>query len=190
MPKAVVLPGPHDLDYVTANMREEERLDCDCFGVTKEDATRLMVDLASHIYTAFVSGEAVFIFGVVPHDGTTTVSLFGFGTDKTKRVMPAVTRFVHETWIPAMYREGTRRIEVVLPVKHLPNIEWLQSFGMVAEEVVRAPANDLPMIRLALNESEFERHVHRTFQTKAAPSRLSTKRARPECARVGVFPSG
>jgi hypothetical protein len=121
---------PQDIKYLTDRMRA-----CDVHefvsvgGDVKRDSDRIFQFAWDDSYLARLDGEPVFYFGscaTLPH----VRQLFGFGTEKTPRVIPAVTRFGNTVWKPrafdAQHGLGATRIEVRVPVSCTHSFNWLQ----------------------------------------------------------------
>ena len=112
---------------------------------------------ADDVAVAFIDTEPVFLFGsrpTWPH----VRGIFGFGTDKTVRVMPEVTRWINAVWKPKVFGEmGATRIEVRLPLSCDHSIKWLSKLGMKREcEIDHFSITGERYLQLAYTKDDFE----------------------------------
>ena len=150
---------PDDLEYVIRHMRELDKTEADCIGADVSGTARLLVGVATTVYTAYYKDLPTFIFGTV-QILPGVEQLFGFGTNDTRRVMPAVTWFTDTYWLPEMFESGTRRIQVHIPSTHVASLKWLEDFGMLQEcELRDYSINGVPMLQLAYTRREYESNV-------------------------------
>lgn len=126
------VPTEEDVDFILSRLRECDRHEITSVGATLDHAKRLAM-VADDCHVMKHNGEPVFVFGsrpTWPH----VRGIFGFGTDKTWRVMPMVTTFINRVWKPRMFNElGATRIEVRLPISCTHSINWLSKLGMKAD---------------------------------------------------------
>lgn len=102
--------------YIAANLREPDVTEFRAtFGQLDYSAVMLAATDRSwpFAYTAWVAEQPVFLFGVLstpehPHIGVA----WGMGTNKAKRAIPGVTRFITQQMIPMLRDRGIRRVEV------------------------------------------------------------------------------
>lgn len=138
------------------HLREIDRYELAAFGLSKEVAIA-HVKAASDAWLVKLNGEPVFIAGTIePRPGFR--SFFGFGTDKTSRIMPTFTRFCKEVYIPELFANGMRRGQAQLPLDCVRNWQWLIDLGFTPEATMREfGANGETFIQLALFEECLER---------------------------------
>jgi len=79
-------------------------------------------------YVAFLRGEPVFLFGFSPRSPV-GMEVFGMGTDKSKRVIPVVTRWMREIRGPAFVADGYRWFEARSIATHTLAHGWLEALG-------------------------------------------------------------
>lgn len=155
---------------IADDMRANDRYEAECFGLTPEAAVLASVRAAADSHVAYLGDEPVFAFGtvhVMPH----VRQLWGFGTPKTKKAIPEITRYTNDVWLPRLWYAGVRRIQVHLPATNLASIGWLESFGMIAEATMRDfSTNGAIILQMAFTEKEFREHV---FLEQPAAGRLS-----------------
>lgn len=150
-----------DVHHICSRLRATDEHEFSSVGYLPEYGWILVNNCAvtgGEAFVAFLRGEPVFAFGTngsFPH----VRWLWGFGTDKATRVMPEVTRFVKEEWLPRMMHSGVRRIEVRLPRSCTQSIEWLKSFGMYIEsdDVRHLSLTGEPFVQLAYTRDQFYR---------------------------------
>lgn len=118
---------PGYIDYVFQRLRASDIFEIEAAGNTVDEA-RQMAKMASDTYVVMYRGQPVFVGGVHyvhKHHGL----IFGFGTDQTRKIIPAVTRYIKQTWLPWQWHLGLQRLEVRLPIVSRRSIEWLASIG-------------------------------------------------------------
>lgn len=159
---------------VARNVRFNDRFEAACFGTSWDATAPNIVAAAKDVWTAYIGERPVFIFGTVEILNGVR-QLFGFGTDKTKRVMPAVTWFTKTYWLPEMFESGVRRIQVHVPMESRQSMKWLLAFGMYCECMMPDYAiNGAQMAQLAFTRNEFQKHV--LFQDTGSGDRPSGDR--------------
>lgn len=150
---------PYDVATVVAALRGSDRFEVEAVGFDAERDIPLMVHAARDTFTAYLGDEPVFIFGTVEIMPGVR-QLIGFGTEKTRRVIPSVTWFTYTHWLPDMFENGVRRIQVHIPKEAARSLRWLLSFGMYVEcEMKDYAANGATMLQLAYTRNEFIKHV-------------------------------
>lgn len=130
-PRVCIRPGasPLAVDFVTAHLRSSDQHEARCFGTDFRDATHRMVAHSPNTHTAYFDGAPAFVWGTIALTATCH-QLFGFGTNDTRRVVPAITRFGKASWIPRLYHSGVRRVQVHVPQSCIESIRWLTTHGM------------------------------------------------------------
>lgn len=122
-------------EYIARNLRPADQFECAAVGCTQEQLIAHVQPLAAHgeAYIAWFRGEPVWMWGVwqtVPG----VFQLWGVGTEKTRRIMPALTRWGLGAWLPEfMVRANVRRIEVRVPYDSVHSVRWLMKLGMSIE---------------------------------------------------------
>ncbi len=149
---------PDDVAYVIENMRESDIREGAVLGFEADDAAGV-VSHSHDVYTAYLGNEPVFIFGTV--DVVPGVrQLFGFGTDRTHRVIPHVTWFTTTYWLPDLFDLGVRRIQAHIPETSIASVRWLQSFGMFREASMAGYGVDgSTVLQLAFTKREYDLYV-------------------------------
>lgn len=87
-------------------------------------------------FVARIDGDPVAAVGVsrlAPWLG----SAWAFGTDRTRRIIPALTRWGVAEWKHRLIADGFRRVEVRTIVDHDLSHRWLESLGFVREGLCR-----------------------------------------------------
>lgn len=131
---------PRDITIVAANMREWDRREF-------EASARYMAITEAALYCHFTSlpwagvallkGEPVAAFGAAGSALQPQLkAAWAFGTDKFKRVVPAISREV-ESWKPHLMAEGVHRIEARALVGHDLAGRWMAGLGAQCEGVLR-----------------------------------------------------
>lgn len=160
---------------VLSDLREADRFEFACAGVSVIEVGNMASGLlARDAYTFNIDDEPVFVWGIVNHNGIAT--LWGFGTPRTRRVIPAATRFGKRWWLPKVFEEGAvRRIEVRVPLKSQHSISWLRKLGMTVEswDVQHHSVNGEQAVQLAYTTREYTRdyvHVQQQIERERSPS--------------------
>lgn len=141
-------------DHIGANVRALEREEARLVGatITPGYVTSLCEADPENSFVVFLGSEPVFALGtlqVIP--GVRHV--WGFGTDRCARAMPAMTRHLKSILVPAMYRLGVRRVQVHVPLSCEASWLWLQNdIGFRVESVMNGFCIDgSPLVQLAFN---------------------------------------
>lgn len=122
-----------DASYVVAHMRPEDEAEVLC---------QLKPDVIGYeiAYSLVFSGDAfiacwddvpTMLFGAHPLN-VCTLSVWAIGTRKTWRVLPEVTRFMVEHYLPAKIDDGFFAMEARSLVGHEAAHRWMESTGAVA----------------------------------------------------------
>lgn len=146
--------------YVVENMRADDAHEWLCVGADPANAN-LGVLGGDDTWLARIGDEPVFVWGtrqaspMLPH----VRGLFGFGTDKTRRVIPFLTRWGKSWWMPHAFNDlGTSRVEVRVPRTCENSIKWLIGLGMRVETSITGMSlNEEPHVQLAFTRSDWER---------------------------------
>lgn len=138
-----IIPGTlRDITYVAANMRAEDRREIFATALL-ENATQ--VGCLSHAtspgwsWVALVDGnpEAAFGLGqgspIQPH----IRHAWAYGTNKFRRCIPAMTRFMKEHWPAWLKEDGVTRVECRSIHDHDIAHRWLIAGGATHEGTLR-----------------------------------------------------
>lgn len=79
-------------------------------------------------YVAFYDAEPVFAFGAVPA-GPDGVQVWGFGTEKSPKVIRGVTKFVVRYMVPRLQAAGVRQAQCVIHEDNFLSRRWLEFMG-------------------------------------------------------------
>jgi len=132
VPLSSVVDPEDELNFIFDRLRDCDAHEIVSVGLTPADALQIAHRAEDDCSLVYINDEPVFVFGSIgsyPH----IRHIFGFGTDKTIRVMPAVTRWINEVWKPKHFNNGVTRIEVRLPLSCDHSIKWLSKLGMKPE---------------------------------------------------------
>lgn len=148
--------GEKDVDFVLDNLREIDRYELAACGMNPEHAID-HIRMSADAFLVSLNGEPVFVVGTIERmPGVKT--FFGFGTDKTTRIMPTFTRFCQRLWFPHLFKDGMRRGQAQLPIDCVKNWSWLIDLGFTPEAIMkRYGANGETFIQLALFEECLQR---------------------------------
>jgi hypothetical protein len=117
---------------IVSRLRGEDIREFAVVGAIPDNAFD-MAFKANEVYTVFFRGEPAFIWGTYAPMPNLR-QLFGFGTIKTPRVIPALSRWGRNTWLPRIFDEyGVTRIEVRVPTTSEHSVNWLTKMGMRIE---------------------------------------------------------
>lgn len=141
--KVTIHPGTvRDITFVAVNMREQDREEVFATALLR-DATEAGY-FSYHgsgpewCWTAWLGDEVAGAFGISygsplqPH----IRSAWAFGTDKFKRVVPSITRFIKHNWPYRLIDAGVTRVEVRSLATHDIAHSWLASIGARRECVM------------------------------------------------------
>lgn len=151
-------PSEEDVMYILTRLRACDRHEIVSVGCTVEDAAKLCA-LSDDCYLMKLKGEPVFVWGSVPSFKHIR-KLYGFGTDKTARVIPATTRVINRRWKQFQFRDnGILRVEVRVPVSCTHSLKWLSKLGMQPECTVKhAGILGESYVQLAYTKDDFDVH--------------------------------
>lgn len=152
-----VIPGcdPDELAAVLADLRPEDKAELMSWGHDPSVA-----EVAAHApqpwtWTVLRGDAPVFVFGLV-NTSPGVFSLWGFGTPRVRRVLPAFTRWLRDDLIPHLARDrGVCRVEVRVPLSARHSWPWLQAVGFRIEVSVQGIGSE-PFLQLAYTKSMFD----------------------------------
>lgn len=129
-----VEPGNlRDATYLSAHMREHDWSEIECQvppHFTKMDAaiTMFLSTDADLCFCAKIGGQPVFIFGLV-RVTEARVEVWGYGSLRTVRVIPAVSRFLYKRVAKLLVGKGLRRVEArIIKTNRLASL-WFKAIG-------------------------------------------------------------
>jgi hypothetical protein len=122
-----------DATFVAANMNDNDWEECRC-QIQREDRLAVGVDMFSytregHGFTLVVEGQPVVCFGVSQTLLPTLCHAWMYGTWRSWRGVPFLTRYVKETFIPSLLKEGIMRVEARALASHVRAQRWLIKMG-------------------------------------------------------------
>lgn len=119
-----------DASYITANLRPIDQLEAFCQLPDKATTIELAWWLlhSGDAFIAYLDEQPVFFFGTSPMT-TSCYSVWGLGTAKTTRVIPAVTRYLMTTHIEKRIAEGARTMEARSLLDHHEAHGWMRGVG-------------------------------------------------------------
>ena len=123
-----------DVTFIAAGMRSQDWQEIHASSPCndKTEAGALCFLMSKWSYTAWLKGEPVCAFGFAMTGLPWIMSAWAFGTERMRRVIPAVTR--HEaTMLPLFAEAGIHRIEVRSLEGHDLAHGWLASLGAKRE---------------------------------------------------------
>ena len=153
-----------DVDYILANLRPADLYEFACADLCPNRDRDVLVKLATspEAMVFRLRGEPVFVWGI--HRHAHVGILWGYGTSKTPRIIPAATRLGKRWWLKRAFdKEGIRRIEVRVPLNSQHSISWLRKLGMTVEcwDIRDHSSNGATMVQLAYTTKEYIRdYVH------------------------------
>lgn len=119
-----------DASFITANLREIDRLEAFCQLPDDAGTIQLAAWLlySGDAFVAYLDDEPVFMFGTSPMSST-CYNVWGLGTDRTTRVIPAVTRYLMTTHIEKRIAQGARTMEARSLASHTEAHGWMRGVG-------------------------------------------------------------
>lgn len=134
MARVTVLPARlSHASFITANLREADQREIFCQlpdGFKTYEIAAMMLG-AGDAFIAYLDDLPVCFFGAHPLN-ICTLDAWAMGTDKTRRVIHAVTRHMITEYAPLAIKAGFRTMECRSHVEHHEAHRWLTSTGAVA----------------------------------------------------------
>jgi len=145
---------PLDVAHVVDRLRPEDVAEAMAFGLDPVRGPWVTYQYAYDSFVASVDGEPAFVFGTVQLlPGVRQV--FGFGTAKTGKAIPAITRFCKDTWAARLINDGVRRVQVMVPQSSGRSLKWLTAGGFKIECTMEGYAIDgSPMVQLVYSKDD------------------------------------
>lgn len=164
-----------DADYIAQHLRPVDRYEAAAFGQSPE------TDVGAYVRASIVScafwlrDRPTFLLGAIEAvPGVFTI--WGFGTDDTRRVMPLVTRVCRGYVVQELFHKHcARRLCVQIPAVDMcrPNIRWLKRIGFRLESFhPYATIDDEPVATLAVTKADYLEYVQNTQGAEDRSSRL------------------
>lgn len=121
-----------DASYVMANLRpaDEAEVMCQVPDGTKKHEIAWALLIAGDAFVASIDDQPVAVFGTSGLN-VACCSAWALGTRRTKRVVPAMTRFLREVHGPDLIGRGFRTMEARSHVEHLEAHRWMAATGAV-----------------------------------------------------------
>lgn len=122
-----------DLSYILSNLREMDKHELFCQYPHDEDSMNAKILLNAVLNAgeykriATLDGQPVLAFGMQEVSPKRFVA-WAFGTDKTRRVIPASTRFMLKEFLPVM-KDYANRIQAESISTHKQAHNWLKGLG-------------------------------------------------------------
>jgi hypothetical protein len=113
--------------YIAANIRAQDKREIRAVYQYRDNLELAAYCLTASPHVAYIAelrGEPVAVYGMtqpMPHIAVG----WAYGTDKFRRVAPALTRHILTVGIPSMFARGVHRIEVRSIVDHDISHRWL-----------------------------------------------------------------
>lgn len=118
-----------DLSYVMAYLRERDA--DEVYSQLAEGTTGIELAyglLQTDAYVALLDGQPVAGFGTAPLSAVAR-SVWALGTDRMRRVVPAITRFFQQQYVPALIADGNEIMEARSLVDHVEAHRWMRATG-------------------------------------------------------------
>jgi len=163
------------INRVIDNMRLDFQHEFSCVGLVPQLVGLQMVRSSFVSVYAAIDGQPEFILGAVPQiQGV--FGIWGFGTNKTKRAVPALTRYVNDCLIPGAFGSGiATRLEIRVPAQSQWSIDWLCGACGFVPEAMLPGYSDVPHVQLRFSNSEYiDRYVHVPTASDAADGGTGT----------------
>lgn len=119
-----------DASFITANLRPIDYAEAFCQlpdGATTIELAWWLLH-SGDAFIAYLDDTPVFFFGTSPMTAT-CYSVWGLGTDRTTRVIPAVTRYLMTTHIEKRIAEGALTMEARSILEHREAHGWMRGVG-------------------------------------------------------------
>ena len=131
MPVTIVRATPRDVSFIAHNLNEADRreIGCQIPGDLPRYLTAAALSDTRFAFVARAHGKPVMAFGATQVLASVW-HLWAFGTKRSRRVVPAVTRHIRAT-APAFWATGATRVEARSIEGHDGAHRWLESLGLV-----------------------------------------------------------
>ena len=97
---------------------------------TSRSQIAYIASLSGEAWVASRLGQPIAAFGAHPLSGAGNVlSVWCFGTRATRRVVPAITRFIREDCVPRWIAAGVTRVEARSIDGHFAAHRWMRALG-------------------------------------------------------------
>jgi len=162
--------SPLGLEYIVSNVRPTDLAEFEAVGMGRNDM--MAAGHASAVrFQANYKNAGAFAFGFVsvfPH----VWDVWGFGTDKTSRVLPQVTRFIKTEIVPRLTQAGIKRVEVRLPTDATDSLTWLSTHAGATVDCLRMKGfgmdgQDFALLSWTADQKEAQPNVPITKDTNA-----------------------
>ena len=130
MTVTIVPATVRDVTYIAADMRPDDWREIACQvhdGVTPGQIAAAAV-AHGESYVATLDGQPVAAFGVMPAT-VNVLTIWAWGTPRTRRVVPAITRFTIADLVPRWLAAGITRVEARSIAGHDAAHRWLRALG-------------------------------------------------------------
>ncbi len=119
-----------DMSYVLyhLNPRDEEETACQIDPGMRRDHLAYMLLMSGDNFAVRIDDQPVAVFGTAPLNRA-TLSVWALGTDRMRKVLPAISRFMVDRHLPEMARQGYRYMEARSHVNHVAAHRWLRWLG-------------------------------------------------------------
>lgn len=122
-----------DVSYIAANMNADDWRECEAQmpeGLPTSVIAALSLQASPYAWVAMYRGDPVAAFGAAQAPlRNWHWSAWMFGTAKSAKAVPIVTRHIKRVLIPALLGEGANRVEAISHVSHETAHGWLKSLG-------------------------------------------------------------
>lgn len=120
-----------DASWIIANLSDRDREEVYCQlpeGVSNVDIATQLVSLGALI--AYDGEHPAALFGTSPIN-VCTLSVWAMGTDRMRRVIPEISRYMIETHIPERMAQGFTSMEARSHIAHKDAHRWMEGLGGV-----------------------------------------------------------
>jgi hypothetical protein len=119
-----------DASFITANLRAIDKAEAFCQLPDDAGSIQLAAWLiySGDAFIAYYKNEPVFLFGTSPMS-VSCYSVWGLGTDDTRKVIPEVTRYLMTTHIEKRIAQGARTMEARSLAAHTEAHGWMKMVG-------------------------------------------------------------
>ena len=129
-----------DVSFIGSYMRQQDK--SEILGVLPEwmeagQAAQMCLDVSpdQFCWVATYKGQPACAFGAAPISPYQMWrwSAWSFGTNRMVRAIPAISRFMKETWFDQLFAAGVARLEVYSSAEHDVSHRWLKKLGLIKE---------------------------------------------------------
>ena len=119
-----------DASYVLyhLNAQDEAETACQIDPKLRRDHLAYMLLMSGDNFAVRINGQPVAVFGTAPLNRA-ALSVWALGTDRMRKALPAISRYLLDVHLPEMTAQGYRYMEARSLSTHVAAHRWLRWLG-------------------------------------------------------------